>query len=214
MPAMASFLLASTVVTLDCPELTPRPALALAALLPAGLALASTTGAASSSLTDEPHPTSQALTSAAHSEVRKGVMVMLLRCVGPADSPAERSPNRFAHVLAGGQQLGADAAVERGGHQHVAALRARGVDDQLAIGREARALVLDRIAHGAHRATGQVERHDLELAAVAVHVGDGATVRADRRADVVAAVERDALGIAAAGRDAVDLRAAAAVADE
>ena len=107
-----------------------------------------------------------------------------------------------------------DLAVQRGGHQHVAPLRATGIHQQAAVGRKARALVVAGVGDGGGGAAGQLLHHHLEGAALAGDVGQHAAIGADRRADVVAARESDPLGIAPAHRHAVDLRAAAAVADE
>src|SRR6185369_18087984 len=113
-----------------------------------------------------------------------------------------------------GNEPGLDLSVGGGGHQHVAPAVAGGVDDEPAIGSEAGAFVVAGFGEAAAAAAGQVHQLQLERPAVTRDVGHLLAVRADRGADVVAAVEGDALGIAAGSGDAVDLRAAPAVAHE
>ena len=64
-------------------------------------------------------------------------------------SAAERPPHRLAHIVRIDSESRLDFAIERGGHQHVAPLRARGIDDQTPVRREARALVVAGVADSA-----------------------------------------------------------------
>src|SRR5438105_12744578 len=95
------------------------------------------------------------------------------------------APHRFAHIGGGRHQARLDLAIERGGHQYVAALRARGINDEPAIRREARAFVIVGIGEPLRRrAAAEVERVEAERVALARDVSERAPIGADRRADV------------------------------
>src|SRR5688572_24059681 len=122
----------STVATCDCGAPLPAPP------GPPAMPLRSSMGTSflSASGTLEAQPAA----SAAAVRIRAKV-VLVLWIIEKELLAVEWSPHRFAHIGAGGQEAGLDAAIERGGHQHVASLGLRGIDDELAVGSEARTFV-------------------------------------------------------------------------
>jgi len=90
----------------------------------------------------------------------------------------------------------------------------RGVEDQAAVGRKARAFVGVGVGNGGDRARAQVHDVQLEGAADARDVGHPAAVGTQRGRNVVVAREGHALDVAAAHGHFVNLRRAAAVAYE
>uniref|UniRef100_A0A7S4D5R6 Uncharacterized protein n=1 Tax=Heterosigma akashiwo TaxID=2829 RepID=A0A7S4D5R6_HETAK len=126
----------------------------------------------------------------------------------------KRAPGGLAHLGQRDEQRRLDLAVQRRRHQHLFATRTGRVNDEPAVWREGRALVIVGLADLLGLAGRQVHHTEAEVAVDAGDVGHRAAIGADGRADVVVAVEGHALGSAAADGHAIDLRAAAAVADE
>src|SRR5687768_13023645 len=122
----------STVATCDCGVAPPAPAAPDAS---AGVRV-STGAFLSSSLTLE-QPASNA---AKNKAPVKGCKVLIIG-ISPG-STAVRPPYRLANVEPGRQQPRLDLAIQRGGHQHVASLKPRRVNEQPAVRRKARAFVV------------------------------------------------------------------------
>src|SRR5206468_8469346 len=121
------------------------------------------------------------------------------------------TPCGFAHIGGGSNQTLLDPAIARDGGQYTMASGLVCVEDQLAVGGEARAFIDGSRGEHLHLARGEILRRDREAATVAAHERKALAVRERPRGNVVAAIERHALDGAAADIEPVDLRAAAAV---
>src|SRR5690606_30214541 len=104
---------------------------------------------------------------------------------GGRTSGAERAPGRFADVPGVGAHPLLHAAVDGRGHQHVAPVRARGVHDPQAGGREARGFFLATVGRAGLGPAGEVLDHDVDPAVATSDEGELAAVRRHARADVV-----------------------------
>ena len=128
--------------------------------------------------------------------------------------PRERPPGRFAHVGRRRDEPLLHASVARNCGQCTTPPDLVCVEDQLAVGRDARRFVARSGRQHLHLPRREILRRDLEAAAVAAHERKALAVGKRPRRDVVAAVEREPLDGVAAQRQAVDLRTAAAIGRE
>src|SRR5438552_8844184 len=219
--ALAAFFVRSTFATCDCgaaPAAAPPPG-----FTELGVRVSTGTLFSSSATLEQPASHAPAATTHRAWIQRTDVLtrtdfiaVSFSSC--PVQSPNKRAsaaigtPHRF--VRRRRHQARFDLAIERDGHQDVTTLGARGVDDQAAVRREARTLVVAGVGEGLRVTAREVECVEAECAALARDVGERAPTGADRRAAVVAARTAHALGRAAGCAHAIDLWRAAAIADE
>src|SRR5690606_13517097 len=104
-------------------------------------------------------------------------------------SASERTPLRLANVAPSACQSCFDATVDCAGHERLLAIFTGGVDDEAAVGREARALVTAGGGQRSDIATGQFHHVQTEGPAHTRNVGQPATIRAGRGRNVVVASE-------------------------
>src|SRR5438094_2044368 len=126
----------------------------------AGVTLRVSTGAGLSSLTPDAQPAIRPAATSARKvvEVFNANMVVSFNLTGNKAShlvaglrsATVGAPGGLAHIGPRRQQTRLDLAIEGGGHQYVAALRSRRIDDELAVGRKARAFVVGAVGQRLH----------------------------------------------------------------
>src|ERR1019366_6562405 len=130
---------------------------------------------------------------------------------GRLRSLEKRAPRGLANVARGRGQTLLDTTVAGDCGQYTTASGLRRVDDQLAIGCDARRFVERALSQDLHLPRREVLQCDVESPAVAAHEHESFAVGKVPRRNVVAAVVGHPFDRAAAERQPVNLRAAAAV---
>src|SRR4051794_2242968 len=104
----------------------------------------------------------------------------------------EWSPRRLTHIRRGRDEALLDAAIAGNRGQYTTGPRLARVDDHLAVGCDAGALVAGSRGEDLCLARRVIHVRELEAIAFAPHVDESAAVRYGARRDVVAALEREA----------------------
>src|ERR1700682_45761 len=129
---------------------------------------------------------------------------------GAPRSLEKRAPRGLAHVARGRGQSLLDTTVAGDCGQYTTAPGFRRVDDQLAVGCDARRFVERALGQDLHLPRREILQRDIESSAVATHEHESSAVGKTPWRNVVAAVVGHPLDRAAAERQPVNLRAGAA----